>query len=189
MYDCEKENPHWNSEYTNGKGYDIVIAVEDVSVDWAKMRFSLAYEHYDGELYVRSGGLGGGGSKSAEFRKSLLSACIFPHGFTIKKKLDLQIGLQLSWLLHEEFSGKSASWSSIPYTGGSSTLEDSYDHYNSAFYIGLVGRVAYNIKIAESIYIFPQYSFYFGLSPEFREPPTETRSMRHFFGIGIEKRL
>ncbi len=190
MFDYEDDYyTHWRSDYTNGGGYGLVLALEDVSAGRARMRFSLAFEHFDGELSAYNSGLGSGSGKTAEFNKSLLSVCFFPHGFTILKKFDLHIGIQISCLLNEKFTGTTSSWSIIPYTGGSSTMEEKYDHFNSAFYAGLIARLAYNIKVAESLYIFPQYSFYFGLSPEFREFPTETRSMRHFFAIGIEKRL
>jgi hypothetical protein len=189
MWDNKDENPHWKSAYETGQGYSIMIAVEDVRLDWARMRISMALEHFNGDVYAYSGGLGSGSGTSAEFNKSMLSVCIFPHGFSVRDKLDIQIGIQLSCLLNENFSGRKGWWSILPNSGGNSTLEDTYDHYNSAFYFGLVGRLAYNFRIAESIYIFPQYSFYFGTSPEFREFPYETRAMRHFIGAGIEKRF
>ena len=46
-------------------------------------------------------------------------------------------------------------------------------------------RVGYEFRLSDRMMLAPQYSFYYGLSPEFEQFPEETKSMRHFLGIGL----
>jgi len=188
MFDFEEDNPHYRSEYNTGSGYGFVIAIEDIKVDWHRLRITLGFEKYNGELEVYSGGLGGGGGTHAFFDKSLISLGLYPVNFMIVKKIDLNIGIIASILIHERFNGTYGGWM-MTGPGFHYNIEDQYSQYNSNWYFGLSGRIAYNIKVSPSVYIFPQYSFYFGVSKEFCEFPYDTRSMRHFFAVGVEKRF
>ena len=91
-------------------------------------------------------------------------------------------------MVHETFGGTLSSW-----RHGQGVkiydLNDRYDSFSHTFYFGLQGRIAYNIKLSEEYFLAPQYSYYLGLSGEFSEIPKEIKSMRHYFCIGIVKKL
>jgi hypothetical protein len=57
------------------------------------------------------------------------------------------------------------------------------------FQFGLRLRLAYTIPLSETIFISPQYSFYYGLTNEFKEFPEITKSYRHYLLIGIGKKM
>jgi len=51
------------------------------------------------------------------------------------------------------------------------------------------GLIKYLFRLPNSYFISPQYSFYYVLTNEFVDFPEEIKSMRHYFCIGVEKRL
>lgn len=169
-----------------------MAGIDGFNLEGMKLRLTISYDKYGGKLEAYNGGLGGGGTTTAEIDKSVLSMGIFPLNFKIKKRLDINVGFELSVLLAESFSGTRWGWMmGQPPDGGSYSydLAESYDRYSEALYFGLKGRIAYDFKISDTFVISPQYAFYLGLSKEFREFPYETKSMRHYFCIGFEKRI
>ena len=68
-------------------------------------------------------------------------------------------------------------------------LQEKYDRFSASTYVGIQGRFAYDIKASKSTWISLQYLYYIGLSNEFIEFPTETKAMRHYFCIGIKKKI
>ena len=77
--------------------------------------------------------------------------------------------------------------STINQPNWSYNLDDKYNKYSSLTYFGLQGRIAYDFNLSKSIVISPQYLYYFGISDEFIEFPKETKSIRHYFCVGIKK--
>jgi hypothetical protein len=186
----DKEGPHYKSEYQNGSGYGFLLGIEDLTEGIFRYRFTLAYFHYGGQFYTYASGLGSGVSVDGSVNKSLISLGLYPLGFKILRKIDLNIGFEIGALLHEDFSGNSSCWSISPSGCNYTTdLNEKNDRLSALFYFGLSSRIAYNIKIINNLYISPQYSFYLGLSPEFAEYSKKTRSMRHYFSLGIKKQL
>lgn len=139
-------------------------------------------------MKASDGGLGGGYGINAEIHKSVLSLGIFPFNFKILKRIDFNLGVEVSGLLNETYKGTSGGWQ-MGQPSSNDELNEKYDRISSRMYIGLRGRLAYDIKIAEGWAISPQYSYYLGLSKEFIGFPEVTRSMRHYFCIGIQRSL
>lgn len=174
--------------YQSGLGPTLGIGIDSLRLGMLKFRFTLQYDMYGGELEASEGGHMYSQTTVAEINKSILSIGIFPVSIRIIKRIDLNFGVQLSLLLAESIKGTESGWSA---TNGSYEydLQDIYDRYSSIFYFGLTGRIAYDFKLPNAYFISPQYSFYYGLTKEFTEFPEGTKSMRHYFCIGIEKRL
>jgi len=76
-----------------------------------------------------------------------------------------------------------------PPTGYSYDLNEKYDRNSAIYYFGLKGIIAYDFNISGTFVISPQHSFYLGLSKEFDRFPDVTKSMRHYFCIGLKKKL
>jgi len=178
------EGGHYRSAYHYGYGYVLKAGIDGIKTDKLRWRFTLGYERYSGELHVGDGGLGGGHITKASIEKSVISAGVFPLNFTIFKRIDLNAGVEYSALLQENFSGTFHVWSIIS-PGTARDLHELYTDYSAKSCIGVIGRIAYNINISDKLILSPQYSFYYGLSEEFREFPRETRSLRHQFGVAF----
>jgi len=164
------------------------VGVDDIKIDWLKLRFTLAYDQYSGEFEGEDAGLGGGNfSITANINKSILSVGLFPLNFNFSG-LELNLGVEFSRLIREDFEGK-IEGNIIGQGSFRSSLEERYDRYSERDYFGLRGRLAYELELSELWSISPQYAFYLGISDEFREFPEDSRSNRHFFGIGIQKSL
>jgi len=184
----ENNGGNYSSNYEPALGPTVGIGIDSVRLDKLKFRFTLQYEIYAGELKAYEGGHYYSHEIDAEINKSILSLGIFPLCYRILKRIDLNFGVQLSLLLAESFKGTESGWST---TNGSyeNDLQDSYNQFSTRFSCGLTGRIGYDFKLPGAYFISPQYSFYYGLTNEFIEFPEQTKSMRHYFCIGIEKRL
>ena len=132
--------------------------------------------------------MAGGNTANIEIEKSLISLGIFPVNFRILNSIDINVGVEISRLIHEKFNGTESGWA-MYFPNWENTLQDEYERYSSLNYAGFIGRVAYDFNLTETIAISPQYSFYYSILNEFDEFPVDTRSMRHMFCIGIEKKL
>ena len=182
------EGSHFTSTYTSDIGYTFGVAIEDVKVEWSTMRFTLRYDKYQGSINVRDGSAAGGSKTTAEIDKSILSLGVYPFSFFIRKKIQLNIGFELSKLVAESYEGSRSGY----LTGQPSwndDLEKTFNQFNSSITAGLVGRISYDIQINESLALTPQYVFYYGVSSEFKEFPKETKSLRNLISIGIKHKL
>ena len=185
FYDNDKGDSHFSSSYTSKLGSRFAISIEGLKLERMTWRFTLGYDQYQGEVKASDGSLGGGYTTTMAVEKSAISLGIYPLNLKIKNRIDFNLGMEISTLISEKFQGKSVTWRMGG--GGSSTdLEERYDHYNRSNSFGLSGRLAYDIQINESLFISPQYQYYLGFSSEFKEFPEKTKSMRHYFSIGLE---
>jgi hypothetical protein len=188
FFDFQQNEGHFSSSYNSDYGYAIRIGIENIKVDWLTLRFTLTYDKYGGELEASDGGLGGGYTTNVTIDKSIISLGVFPINFKIIDRIDLNFGFEMGGLLNESFSGTSSGWL-MGEPGWSYDLNDKYDRYSAKTYFGLRGRIAYDFKISDKLAISPQYSYYFGLSNEFDEFPEATKSMRHYFCIGLQRKI
>ncbi len=179
----------YRSDYTPGNaGFSLGIGVDNIKVEKLRLRFTLQYDKYDGGIKVSDGSPAGSYTTKANIDKSLFTFGIFPVNFKIFKALDFNAGFEMSGLINESFEG-TRSGHLLGQGAWSEDIKDKYDTFSNDFYVGLKGRLAYGINIGKGLFLTPQYQFYFGLSNEFIQFPKDTKSMRHYFGIGIEKIL
>lgn len=184
FFDFEKDEVYNSSNYSSKGGFGLELGIDEVMIDSIKVRFTLSYSKYSGKIRNYSGGKGSGTTIRANVHKSIVSLGFFPLNFKILDRIDLNFGVEGSMLLHERFSGSNSSWNIIG-GGGTQDLGEA-ERFNARFYAGACGRLAYEIHWSEHIIISPQYSFHLGLTQEFEDYSTETKSMRHFFGLGVQ---
>ncbi|MDA3911193.1 MAG: hypothetical protein PF448_07545 [Bacteroidales bacterium] len=188
FFDFQQNEGYYSSSYDSDYGYAIRIGIENIQVDWLTLRFTLSYDKYGGELEASDGGMGGTYTTNAKIDKSVISFGVFPVNFKIIDRIDLNFGFEFTGLLNENFSGISSGWT-IAEPNWSYELNEKYDSYSSKTYFGLRGRIAYDFYISDKLAISPQYSYYFGLSNEFDQFPEATKSMRHYFCIGLQRKI
>lgn len=188
FFDLQQDNDHYISSYKSDYGYAIRIAIEDIKIEWMKLRLTLGFDKYIGGFNASDGGLAGSYSTNGKVDKSVISLGVFPLNFKILERIDLNFGVEFSRLLNDKVMGtNSGSIMNKPYWNDD--LNEKYDRFSSNKYSGLRGRIAYDFKLSDKVSISPQYSYYYGLSKEFLEFPETTQSMRHYFAIGIQKRI
>ena len=186
FFDFQDEG-QFSSSYNSGYGYAIRFGIENIIVDSVPFRFTLGFDKYGGELTTSDGGLGSRYTTDARIDKSVFSLGIFPLNFKIINRIDLNFGFEFSMLISEKYSGTSSGW--IMGQPWSYELNEEYESFSSKTNFGLRGRIAYDFNLTDKLAISPQYSYYFGLSNEFDVFPKATKSMRHYFSIGIQRKI
>ncbi len=188
FFDFQQNQGHYSSTYNSDYGYAIRVGIENLKVDWLTLRFTLGFDKYSSELTASDGGMGGGYTTNARIDKSVISLGVFPINIKIINCIDLNFGFEFSGLISENYSGTSSGWI-MGEPDWSYDLNDKYERFSAKTYFGLCGRIAYDFNISDKFAFSPQYSYYFGLSNEFDEFPEATKSMRHYFSIGLQRKL
>ncbi len=187
FYDTHDVGRHYQSSYKKGSGYNVGLGIDNIMLDKLKCRFTLQFDNYNGGLNVSNGGLGGAYRTDALVSKSLLSVGLFPLNFDIKQKLHLGLGVLFSKLINESVNG--TTYTLLMGQEKENSIEDIYDNYSSSMTFGVQGRIACDIKLTPEILLTPQYIFHYGLTEEFAYFPTETKSLRHLFCLGLKKSI
>jgi len=187
FYDNHSGESHYYMHPTKGPGYAAGIGA-DYAIDSFRLRFTLVYETYSGEIEAGDGGLGGGYYIEADIKKSVISFGFYPLNLNLSKSIAFNVGLEFSILTNEDFSGTYTNWT-FGMPDRTMDIEDVYNSFSASFQYGLRMRVAYDIPLSGSVNISPQYVFHYGLSNEFKEFPQTTKAMRHYLLIGLEKKI
>ncbi len=182
------KDPHNYAKYETGLGYNFGIGYEKVKANRLLLRLTLSYDTYKGKLEAGNSGLGSGNITNANVKKSVLSFGFYPINFTKIKNLDMNIGLVVSTLLAESFTGSISYWV-LGQPSSSTNLNDNFKRYSTSNTFGLSTRLAYKFNLTKLITISPQYFFYFGFSKELKEFPTFTKSIRNDIGVCVRFRL
>ncbi len=179
---------HFVSSYNSELGYSFGVGVDNIKLNQWALRFTLNYDKYGGKVTASDGGLGSTFRTIAEIDKSIVSLGVFPVNFKLFDRIDLNFGFEISGLINEKVKGSYSTWSKgQPYR--ELDLNDKYERFSSMLYFGLRGRIAYDFNLSDNLAISPQYSYYFGLSNEFVGFPEKTKSMRHYLGIGLQRKI
>lgn len=178
-------------DYSNKTGFSLGIGVDQVKIDWLTLRMTFEYIQYGGHVLEEYNGLAGGGTTTFDFQKSLVTLGLFPFNYRLIDRIDLNLGIAISRLVYDSFTGTNTSWYSTMsgpvYT--SYDLDERYNSLGSVWYFGILGRVAWDIPLTRSIILSPQYSFYWGLTDEFDQESYDSKSWRHFTGLGLQMEL
>jgi len=188
FYDNDKHLTHFTSTYNSELGYTVGIGLDIMKFGPSIIRFTLEFDEYSGKLKASDGALGAGYNTAADIDKSVISIGMFPLNIQIIEKIDLNFGFELSRLVGESIKGTYTEWT-MGQPKKIFDLQEKYNRFNSLYYFGLAGRISYDLFLTKSVVISPQYLFHYGLSKEFREFPEETKSLRHYFCIGIKGKI
>ncbi|MFT5724802.1 MAG: hypothetical protein ACI9JN_001925 [Bacteroidia bacterium] len=186
FYEIHRYDPgHYTSTYDTRPGYLVRFGLNNVYFGKLKTRINITVENYGGYINVSDGSPAGSFGTKGDIRKTNLSLGFLPIVLTLFDSLRFSSGITLSGLIHENVDG------AYHYNaGGRSELVDieDYSPYNAPLVFGYRAGLANTIKLGLKLSITIQYTFDFGLSREFAEFPWRTRSMRHGFAVGIQKR-
>jgi hypothetical protein len=187
FYQVGNNSYHYTSTYTMGPGFVVRGAYNISERHKIPIRLTIAYDKYQGDLSAQNSGLGGGYYLDAQIDKSVLMFGVSANVLKPTNNLNLSFGLDFSVLLAESVDGTERFWSQD--STWTRDMTESYKDYNSSSYFGLNATISYDFHITDEISIFPQYTFYLGLSKELTKFPDFTKSIRQYFCIGIKKKI
>lgn len=170
-----------------GSGYTFFIDLNEVNfLDTLPLRFTVRYGQYTGTINTHFNSLAGSSTTYAEIEKYNLGAAIYPMNFKIGNKVNLSFGCDFNYTLNGSMNGYHNSYV-MNYWYRTTELDP--DKYFSKFNVGVIFLADYSFKLNEKFNLYFQYTFYLGLTDEFRNIEQDVKSMQHQIGIGISKNL
>lgn len=118
-----------------------------------------------------------------------MAATVFPINLDLLKHLNINLGIQVNYLIHAKTEG------SISITNNSPGAQITYfgvdaEEINTKFNTGVVARVGWDLAISKEWTLIPQYQYYLGLSNDFMGLfGYNIKSMRHYLGVEIVRSL
>jgi hypothetical protein len=165
-------------------------SIDNLSTSKLPYRLTLKLERYQGDVYIFNGGLGGGVTLDASVAKHLIALGLYPLNFSIKQVLDFNVGAEFNALILEKAKGYYGYYQGgSPPISYSTSLEDGKKRLSKNFGVGLNARIAYNIRIKKGWTLVPQYQIYAGVSDEFKDISSDTRTIRHYLAIGLARKF
>lgn len=194
FYDFKNDDNYhyYRSDYGVGKGFSFGFSVEDIRIDSIPLRLTLNISNYKGTVNVADGYLNGGSRSEFTSNKYVISAGIYPLNLKFQNKLHFNLGVQIDYLLAQSIIGYHYYFQGLePEEKVSLTNSNLYSYIDVQrnVYFGVSSRIAYDIPLPNDWFIVPQYSFYFGLTNEFKNIESNTKSLRHLFSLGFSKLL
>ena len=188
LFDNKNSSGFFQTSYENRQGISFGVELNHIKIDKSKVRARMTFERINAVLngnYIPKIE----GRINADVQKSILTLDLYPLNKTFFKRLSLGLGFTISGLLNENYSGREIFPASTPGVFYHYEIALKYANYSTKLNLGLRILVSYDFPIDKNHFITPQYSFHLGLTNEFENFIVDTRSIRHFIGIGIKKNL
>ncbi len=183
-----KQDIHTSATYNYDYGYSMGISIEDLKLDSLSIKLTLEFFNYNGKIHTESSGLGAGSSTSAQVSKNIIGIGIYPYQLRLFQKVKILFGGEMNVLMSNKTSGTMYSWRMTD-NHQYEFSERAIKNINGNLNFGLSSQVCYSIKLLNNWVIVPEYQFYLGLSNEFKNIELPTKSFRHYFKLGLTKKL
>ncbi|MBS4013912.1 MAG: hypothetical protein KGZ97_09190 [Bacteroidetes bacterium] len=162
---------------------------ESFSIGYENTRFfpirvHVGIDFYEGSIDLSESYNTHGWGLNADIKKHVFCLDIYPGNFKPSKNIDLSLGIGLTFLIDDVFSGESYSYSWM--NSRTLILEDEYGSISEYFSLGLKFRLAYNLKMFNSLYLTPQFVQFLGLTDDL-SVWGDVKSFRNYLAIGIKK--
>lgn len=185
LFGYKQEGNHFESKESPGYGFSFGSCIYIKMDSFMPLKIFITLDNYKGKIYIKYGDLGSSSETDATFDKYTLGIGIYPGNFKIFKKVQIGVGGECNFLIHNNTTGY--HWSSIAGIGTYTRIgKDSLKiDYNLIF--GLSCQISYDLKISNSWFISPFYKFYLGMTGEFNI--IDGYSIRQSLGIAFMKQL
>ena len=178
---------HFQSTYNTRPGYTIRFGLNNVDLLNNRTRVDVTIENYGGYLNVTDGGQGGTYGTEGDVRKTNIALGWSPINLAFGDSLRFTAGLSVSNLLYEKVSGE-YHYQIRGIDNRVQDIDKDFELYNSIVLLGARAGLAKTYFVYENFGVNIQYTFDIGLTREFAYYPGVTRSIRHSFTIGFQKR-
>ncbi len=189
FYNFGSDDGHFRTDFDPGNGYSVFLSWDDTIFTDYYAKLLLTLDNYNGTIFTKSGSLGGSSKTDADVNKKTIGLTFCLLNYKIANAGCVSIGPVFNYLLSEKMSGYHSSFSVNGGGSGIDTLENNSTHYVNDFTFGLTARATYDIRIAKSWFIVPQFFLYIGLSNDFRNIEAEVKSFRQTIAVGVKKQL
>lgn len=185
------DNPRFNNYSNSNLGSDVFFGISDVKFGLKVLsgvtgRFTIGLSNSGGKFRSSSGGNAGRSTFSAETSKRTITVGVYPANFHLYKRLKLNIGLLYSRLLDSTVTGGiSNTGAAAIYSAGRDF--DNNENILTKSQVGLSLRLAYILKITNTVELLPQYMYFIGAKSEFNGYGDGISVQKHFLGIALQK--
>jgi len=186
LYDNKEQTIFYSSSYTAKNGFCIGAAVDSINMKWFNLRASFQFEEVNGQVSVKEARKYFQQVIEAETKKFIFSAALYPLNLYLFKKIEINIGGEVSGMIDEKNKG---TFQDPCFRDRIVSFEQGYIHYHTNLNVGLKGRFACPVRLSSSTVITPQYQIYYGLTKEFDEAPEKAKSIRHYLMVGLITKL
>lgn len=179
------DSKYSKSQFSPGNGFGLYVALDSLRYEFMVYRFTLGFEQYQVGFNNTFSELGDSYLENGDVVVSRLILGIYPGNFSIQK-LDINLGVELGFLVGEKTTGTSASWTVDQPSWEIKDLEDIYGG-SANLTAALKLRLAYDIYVAKNLAISPIFSTSYVFVDGFKE--YSMRSFKMFVGVGVERTL
>jgi hypothetical protein len=176
-------------EFSPAYGNTFAVSLDYIKVLNIPMRIGFHLENYSGSLRIQDYEPNGLFEIEASVEKQSIGIVLFPINFEIFNYLNLNFGIQASYLVKSKTTGRRISWNT---TNGTQFTYFGVDaaEINTKFNTAFVGRVGWDLDISKEWTIVPQYKFNLGLSNDFKGIyGYNIKSMQHMLLLEIVRKL
>jgi len=194
LYDNnDSSNPHLASNYKNEKGIHFGVGYYDViknNKSELPKNFYLTYDRYEGEFYLRSGGLGSTNAVRANYKRETIGITYFALNFSlVKEYLTINFGPNFSFVANSKMSGTKTFSNIIGDNEITNLDKNDIEEITVKSHFGLIGRIQSRINLTSRIALSPKYDFQYGLTNEFNTSYAKTKRFIQNYSIGLIWRL
>ena len=182
---------HYSAKYTFNPSICTGIGLAGIQLNDNGNRltldFMLSYSQHDGNLWMYSGGRGGGTDYSLDIKKHLINFAVYPfHLRMFKKRLKINFGSQYSTVIGAHMKGRSTTRTIAPSYSESEIETNSHTHL-AKFRIGLNARISYSIKLFKQLNLLPTITYSKGVNNEYPRLPKSVFLNTLQFGIRLQR--
>ncbi len=186
-YSFSDEEGYQHSKYEPGSGYSAFAGYDSIVVDSIAFDIVISFNNYMGHVNASNGTHISSSWTDIETNMARVGLSIIPLRFAIGKNLKIKSGIDLNYLIKNKIKGTKGYY--FMATGDIDTLNGPKDNIVNHFSFGLILKAEYEIRLSEKLFLVPQYMINLGLTNEFRNIETNTKSIRQIFGIGLMKKI
>lgn len=188
--DYQKNNNHFSTLYASLSGFNMVVGLDKVKIAHHSFLFTLRMSNYKGVIYTINRTPDQVTTTGIEINKNVIGLGVYPFNFKIlDNKLHLSLGAECNARLSVSTKGYQSTTFNSDLKDRYTAIDNTWRKYVNPIGVGLSGRLAYQLKLKNNLYLMPQYTLYFGLTNELKHQISTTQSVRHLLEIGLVKKL
>lgn len=174
------------SQNKKGYGYSFGLGMQDLYIDSIPIRFNIGFDNYRGHILIYNGMAGGGTTTSATVSRYDINLSLYPLNFKMfKRKFLVNVGCEFLYLIKENTTGTQSFGH-----GYTHIIKDIKElNINNKYNFGFSCRLAYLLKISDNWFLTPQYLLSLGLTKDFRNIQSNTKSLKNLFLFGITRNI
>ena len=188
-YDFIRENEEYRSTYDYGRGYNFSVGPRYKDILDYDARAILGIERVSGRFDITDNINPISEEAMGEISRTLITLEVDFLNLTFWKGLGINMGIQFNYLLREDTNGRYSKLLDNSGENSYYSLKEESNPFSNKLNLGVITRLEYQIKLEDQLFLCPHYIYLYNILPVFDENFQNTRSMRHYFGLGLMKKI